>query len=578
MNAPEEKKPTNRLKRFLIAIVIVLCIGLLIPSVRQVMFGVAEQEAETLQAARERIHKVIEARLAALPLPGMASPTNVIVVSTGLTNHQDQVAWHRSPEGSDVFPVALFRALKDHKTGRPIIESFESFGLIASPDDSSGLPIGFTRIMMAGNPFVMTGFNCSACHSTQLRYNDKTLQIDGAPNLVDVEKFFRRTLDSAEQLIELGGDQSLLDFLAHFIEYDAIEREKMHAEGVPLMGDPLGPGDHAETLAFLKNKLGTLRRIIKSFDNSTDGGPGRADSFGIIRNEMMIPALVGGHNFEPLTAPVSMPHLFGFSTFTNLHWDGNTTTGNDRNYAQAIALGANFDPNDLVSSVRPYELFKMEQMARLLVPPKWPADVFMKLDSAKVKRGGQLYESAGCAGCHTTGGWHKLEVIGTDPNRLVDYNKPINVGDGRQETYATNLYTSAIAVRDKAYELHNVPKDTQAEMNLWHAGVTPRWITTLDKGYYVRKLRGVWATAPYLHNGSVPTLWDLLQSVDKRPVKFAVGHRDYDPQHVGFVKEPQNIVWEFDTSITGNRNTGHEFGTKLTDDDKWALIEYLKTL
>ena len=112
----------------------------------------------------------------------------------------------------------------------------------------------------------------------------------------------------------------------------------------------------------------------------------------------------------------------------------------------------------------------------------------------------------------------------------------------------------------------------------WAHGMTPEWIETKDKGYLTRPLRGVWATAPYLHNGSVPTLWDLLQPQVKRPAKFAVGQREFDPKHVGFAAPTADGAWQLDTSASGNHNTGHEYGIDLKDDQKEALIEYLKTL
>lgn len=570
----------NGILRLLIAVVIVFGIGVLIPPVRKAMLDLLEAEKETLAAMRERIHAVVEAKLAAMPLPGMVAPEKVTIVSSGLTNEQQRADWHRTPEGSDVFPVALFRALNDPETGRPIIESFAEFGMIPSPDDDSGLPVGFSRILVKDHKFVMTGFNCAACHSSQIHYQGKTLHVDGAPGMIDVQKFFRRSLAAMEAVVDVHHMEESVKFAARFIEYNAIEREKLHQEGVAEMGSATGSieEEHAEAMAFLKMKLATLVRIVASFDNQTAAGPGRADSFGLIRNMLMIPPVVGGQNFMPMTAPVSIPHLFGFGSYTNLHWDGNTTTGNDRNYAQAIALGANFDPETLVSSVRPYELYKMEKTARHLIAPEWPEDVLGQLDRAKVARGEKVYESAGCATCHTTPGWHKLDTIGTDSNRLVNYNTPLNVHDGKQATYATNLYTSAIAVKEKAYELHNVPPEEQKKMDTWHEGVTPAWIPTSDRGYFTRPLRGVWATAPYLHNASVPTLWDLLQPAAKRPKTFAVGHREFDPRNVGYIAEPEQVVWTMDTSISGNHNSGHEFGVDLSDEDKWALIEYLKTL
>ena len=103
-----------------------------------------------------------------------------------------------------------------------------------------------------------------------------------------------------------------------------------------------------------------------------------------------------------------------------------------------------------------------------------------------------------------------------------------------------------------------------------------------DAAYESRVLRGIWATAPYLHNGSVPNLWELLTPPKERKSTFMVGSRVFDPKNVGygtdqspfksgkFVTDPKNA--------NGNGNGGHEYGTGLTPDERWAIIEYLKTL
>lgn len=98
--------------------------------------------------------------------------------------------------------------------------------------------------------------------------------------------------------------------------------------------------------------------------------------------------------------------------------------------------------------------------------------------------------------------------------------------------------------------------------------------------YKGRPLSGIWATAPYLHNGSVPTLYDLLLPASKRPQKFYVGTREYDPIKVGFVTDPSiTNTFLIDTTIEGNLNSGHEYAVdKLTDDDRNSLVEYMKTL
>jgi hypothetical protein len=98
------------------------------------------------------------------------------------------------------------------------------------------------------------------------------------------------------------------------------------------------------------------------------------------------------------------------------------------------------------------------------------------------------------------------------------------------------------------------------------------------RSYKARSLNGIWATAPYLHNGSVPNLWQLLQPADQRVKQFYVGSRELDPVNVGFETTPYAGGFNFDTTLPGNSNAGHTFGTTLGDDEKWALIEYLKSL
>jgi hypothetical protein len=105
--------------------------------------------------------------------------------------------------------------------------------------------------------------------------------------------------------------------------------------------------------------------------------------------------------------------------------------------------------------------------------------------------------------------------------------------------------------------------------------------------YKARPLNGIWATPPYLHNGSVPNLYALLSPVVERPKTFYLGNRKYDPINVGYRTEDFPGGSKLDTSIRGNSNSGHEFnngsgkgiiGPLLTPDERRALIEYLKTL
>jgi mono/diheme cytochrome c family protein len=92
--------------------------------------------------------------------------------------------------------------------------------------------------------------------------------------------------------------------------------------------------------------------------------------------------------------------------------------------------------------------------------------------------------------------------------------------------------------------------------------------------YKGRPLNGIWATAPYLHNGSVPNLDELLKPTAKRIKKFRLGSREFDPVKVGFVSEGN---FEFDTSLKGNSNAGHEYG-EFGELERRQLIEYMKSL
>jgi hypothetical protein len=120
------------------------------------------------------------------------------------------------------------------------------------------------------------------------------------------------------------------------------------------------------------------------------------------------------------------------------------------------------------------------------------------------------------------------------------------------------------------------------------------WRTT--RSYVARPLVAIWATAPYLHNGSVPTLYDLLLPASRRPRTFPVGHREYDPVKLGYVTDEEQVPrdqrrllydfdpktagrQDFDTTKDGNHNTGHEghiYGTDLSDEERMDLLEYLK--
>jgi hypothetical protein len=180
-------------------------------------------------------------------------------------------------------------------------------------------------------------------------------------------------------------------------------------------------------------------------------------------------------------------------------------------------------------------------------PPKYP----FPIDAALAASGGQLF-AAHCAGCHAsekTG--RRMALAGIDTDR------------GRLETWARSYAVAANVV-------------------VTRMGIDRKGLVEEDLiGYNPPFLDGIWVRGPYLHNGSVPTLRDLLEPVENRPVEFWRGYDLYDPVNVGFVaqgEEAERVGTLHDTRVRANGNGGHLFGTTLTAEEKRALLEYLKTL
>lgn len=206
----------------------------------------------------------------------------------------------------------------------------------------------------------------------------------------------------------------------------------------------------------------------------------------------------------------------------------------------------------------------IQQYLMSIEPPKYPFPV----DGELAKKGKVVFE-ANCATCHGTYGekWTypnrviPLAEIGTDPTRFN------NIGPKFAEAYNRSWF---------------------AAEGGWLLGSQPIRAT---KGYQSPPLDGIWATAPYFHNGSVPTLEGVLNT-EARPTRFTrsfgTAEADYDKDRVGWkVSEPpagyeKLPAFErrkvYDTAQPGRGNGGHEYGDALSDADRRAVIEYLKTL
>lgn len=370
----------------------------------------------------------------------------------------------------------------------------------------------------------------------------------------------------------------------------ALAEEKKFLESLPAFAAKLDAD--GISLPLLLARLEFLKRL-----GSQEGqgpavprpGYGRVDAFTNARN-----FLFKTDEARSPIAPVRYPILWGLENPKRwLHWDGNTQSLMERNVGQALGLGGVADPVSKSSTLLPGNLHELEQVVRKLQPPAWP-DAFGKIDrnSDEFKAGGELYKT-NCAACHedqkvvpTYGkqvpeGGVVYVNIGTDDARTKVFADPM--ADGTPFAKAVGLRQREI--KKKAFDDHRdelVKKyGADFEKTFDQPDKDIRWLTT--GGYVARPLAGAWASAPYLHNGSVPTLADLLEPANRRPIVFPVGHREYDPVRGGYVSRFEDVPAEqlgaafvFDTRIAGNRNTGHEFGTQLTGTEKRALLLYLK--
>jgi hypothetical protein len=248
-----------------------------------------------------------------------------------------------------------------------------------------------------------------------------------------------------------------------------------------------------------------------------------------------------------------------------LHWDGNNISVDERNLSAAFGTGAYPPTLDAPLVLRTAKWLETAQ------PPPYPYSI----DAPLAWQGKPIYEQY-CAGCHGTreppfrhdppqanekvGTVVPIEKIGTDRWRLDSYTWPLAVNQ-------STLY----AGYEKDWGF-----DPPYPQRFSHFRKQP--------GYANSPLDGIWLRAPYLHNGSIPNLRELLEPSANRTKVFFRGNDVYDPQNVGFVSNvaEQNgkTFFRFDTAAPGNGNRGHEgweFGTALRAEQKRALLEYLKT-
>jgi hypothetical protein len=348
-------------------------------------------------------------------------------------------------------------------------------------------------------------------------------------------------------------------------------------------------------------------------------GFGRLDAFGRIFNRAL--TLVDPTNRIKADAPVRFPNIWNATRQDYVQWTGvspNNALGPLlRNVGELVGVFAAIDPGNpppnrgYDSSIRFKNVRALETRLKSLKSPAWPENVLPPIDRQLAAAGRTVFAQQ-CEHCHRDVGRdyprHRLVTvmiplgeIGTDPRaaeHIVNARGRTGFLEGmRQRIYAGKPieHTATAFQITEDTVLHMVlgklaPHSLNKPMHKVNAGNTseesgPEKEALVEHSkheprlqYKAPPLNGVWAAAPYLHNGSVPTLYEVLLPPEKRSPEFAVGRREFDPVKVGFLTEPVEGTFQFDTTIAGNKNTGHPFGAPLTEAERWQVVEYLKTL
>ena len=433
--------------------------------------------------------------------------------------------------------------------------------------EGAELPAGFSKKKVG---FDRVGFNCALCHATQYRTTataTPTIVAAGGSHTADIQgllEFFSRAAKDARfgaetivTQIDMAYPLSWTDRLLYKFVLIPITRKRLQEQGRNFAWAAhrprWGPGRDAPM------NLTKFNFLQLPADNSVDN-----TDFPSIWNlrARVQPGRVWPTNDDSVVAdwskiPVERSRLM----LMNL--DGATTSYRSVILDSGLGLTAKSSPFFL------RRMRELEDWLMTLPPPRYP----LAVDSGLAVKGKPVFEQR-CAGCHASGRDNRLGTviplaeIGTDPERANSWTT--QAADSANRT-----------VRDR-FDIRRTP------------------MTKPEAGYIALQLDGLWLRGPYLHNGSVPTVRALLESEERRPATFYRGYDVVDGPYVGFVSRrcsnaqpgsaahpssselqsgcmPVDRGWFYDTSERGNSNRGHRYGVDLSNTQKIALVEYLKT-
>ncbi len=521
-------------------------------------------------------------------------------------------------QGSQIIPYDWFLALEqaDSQTlfrDNQNILKYRYLPQLPDSQNPDGLPVGF--VADAGVSRKWLGLTCAACHTNEIRYGMTGYRVDGAPTQGDVRALLAAMITAMQKTRD-----------------DPAKLERFAAK-------VLGNQNSSSGQSLLKAQLAAAidKRIAYNLRNFPGYNPNepapapadyaRLDAVGAIVNEVFYHSVSNPtsptDNTKPANAPVSYPFIWDTPQQELEQWIGIAKSGGlldvfslSRNVGEVLGVFADFvipdDPSPLgySSSVKISGLVELENELKGLWSPQWPAD-FPPINQADAAKGKAIYQQLKCDTCHT------LVTNRKDPRRtIVSYMKADQTDPG---TYLNFFNRFGLSGKLQGADVNLIPFTQKIPANAsattmvtnevvgtilgsgWPA--PPDYLSQISYGatrphgvlieqaaviveYKARPLNGIWATAPYLHNGSVPNLDELFQPSAQRSKSFSIGVRTFDPVRVGYLTDvagfPKfNVKDSNGNPIAGNSNAGHEgdqYGTNLSPDERRQLIEYLKSL
>ncbi|MFO0889517.1 MAG: di-heme-cytochrome C peroxidase [Isosphaeraceae bacterium] len=536
--------------------------------------------------------------------------SEVVYLGQGWTPEQS-LDFYFTSQGSQILPYDWFLALEQADSTALFRDSQNMLRFRHLPQrqdrwNPDGLPVGF--VAGEGSARRWLGLTCAACHTTEIRYKGVGYRVDGAPTQADVAAMLTSLTYAMQRTFDDPGK---------FERFAA----RVQGRGNSQAGRTIL---RAQLAKEIERREGyNLRNFPGYVPKRTPPAPanyGRLDAVGAIVNEVYFHAVKSPtspvENTRPANAPVSFPCIWDAPYQGLEQWLGIAKSGGvldidslSRNVGEVIGVFGDLAiPNEpsilgYASSIKMLNLVSLEDSLKTLWSPQWPS-AFPAIDQAAAEKGRAIYHRArSCVTCHalikdrTSPGRvaaASLHAVGTDPLSWANFFGRKGPS-GKLQGANVNLipFTRKIpAIADASTMLTNevvgailgspwpAPPDELSKVSL---GLDPSAAATRALAapqYKARPLNGAWATAPYLHNGSVPNLSELFKPAARRMKSFSIGTLTYDPLNVGFRTDAPGFP-KFDTSAPGSSNMGHEgdeYGTNLSDEEKHQLLEYLKTL